>query len=49
MKTWNVYFSDDPFEPATFRGTKAAAIAAAKLYIKQWQLDATIIKMEEVN
>ena len=49
MKTWNVYFSDAPGSPATFKGTKAEALKGAKLYIRQWQLDAIIDKIEEAT
>ena len=40
-----VYFSDG-CNPAFFKGTKAEATKSAKLYIRQWQLDATIERIE---
>ena len=48
MKKWHVYFSDAPGSPATFKGTKADALKAARLYIRQWQLDAVIDRIEAV-
>lgn len=47
MKTYKIYFSDHPYEPLT--GTFSsitAARKAARLYIKQWKLDAKIINVE---
>ena len=50
MKTYNVYFSDAPGTPARIRRkTKAEATKNARLYIKQWNLDATIERIEEVK
>ena len=50
MKTYNVYFSDAPGIPAKFRcKTKAEATKSARLYIKQWDLGATIERIEEVK
>ena len=50
MKTYNVYFSDAPGTPAKFRcNTKAEATKSARLYIKQWDLNATIERIEEVK
>ena len=46
MKKWNVYFTDAPGSPAVFEGTKANALKAARLYIKQWQLEARIDRIE---
>jgi hypothetical protein len=37
-----VYFTDNPSFPAFFRGTRTEAEKGGRLYIKQWQLDATI-------
>lgn len=47
MKTYKIYLSDHPYEPLT--GTfpsVTAARKAARLYIKQWKLDAKIINVE---
>jgi hypothetical protein len=41
-----VYFSDNPYDPAYFKGTKEAAKRGAKQYIRQWNLDATISRIE---
>jgi hypothetical protein len=41
-----VYFSDNLFDPAFFRGTKAQARKGGNLYIKQWGLDAVIDRIE---
>ena len=50
MKTYNVYFSDAPGTPAKFRcNTKAEATKSARLYIKQWNLDAVIERIEEAK
>lgn len=40
-----VYFTDNPFDPAYFKGTKSEARKSANLYIRQWQLDAQIDKI----
>ena len=40
-----VYFSDSTY-PAYFKGTKTEARQGARLYIKQWQLNATIERIE---
>jgi len=37
-----VYFTDNPFDPAYFKGTITQAKKGARLYIRQWQLDAQI-------
>ena len=50
MKVYNVYFSDAPGTPAKFKcNTKAEATKSARLYIKQWNLDATIERIEEAK
>lgn len=41
-----VYFSDSPYDPAYFSGTKTDATKAARLYIRQWKLDAKIDRIE---
>lgn len=49
MKTYCIYLSDAPTEP--IKGTfpnKTEARKAARLYIKQWGLSASILKIEEV-
>jgi hypothetical protein len=43
-----VYFTDNPSSPAWFKGTKTEAIKGGKLYIRQWQLDATIDRVVTV-
>lgn len=45
-KVYAVYFSDSPGDPAFFKGTKKDAEQGAKLYIRQWQLDAFIDRIE---
>lgn len=40
-----VYFTDNPFDPAYFEGTKTQARKSGNLYIRQWQLDAQIDKI----
>ena len=50
MKTYNVYFSDAPGIPAKFKcKTKKEAAWNARFYIKQWDLNATIERIEEVK
>ena len=46
-RVFAVCFSGSPY-PAYFKGTKKEAIAGAKLYIKQWQLDETIASIQEI-
>ena len=41
-----VYFSDNLYDPAFFKGTKTQAIKGAKTYIRQWQLNAVINRIE---
>jgi hypothetical protein len=41
-----VYFTDNPNDPAYFKGTKAKARKGGNLYIRQWQLDAKIDRIE---
>lgn len=50
MKAYCIYLSDAPHEPikGTFKN-KTEARQAAKLYIKQWGLSASILKIEEVS
>lgn len=46
MKTYLIYLSDEPYQP--IKGSwknKTEAREAAKLYIKQWGLDATILSI----
>lgn len=43
-----VYFSDCPGSPAYFKGTKTVVMKSARLYIRQWQLDATIERIVEI-
>ncbi|MCC8014667.1 MAG: hypothetical protein LIO87_05680 [Eubacterium sp.] len=48
-KNYLIYLSDYPADP--IRGTfsnKAEARKAAKLYIKRWKLEATVLNIEEV-
>ena len=47
-KVFRVLFSDVPYDPAYFYGTKKEALARARLYIRQWQLNATISSITEV-
>ena len=42
-----VYFTDSG-EPVYFKGTKADAIRGARLYIKQWQLRASIDRIVKI-
>ena len=42
-----VDFSDYPKHYVFFSGTKADAMRAARLYIRQWQLDAHILSITE--
>ena len=50
MKKYNVYFSDFPTMPLTVTAVnKTEARKIGRLYNRQWQLRATIIKIEEVN
>lgn len=37
-----VYFTDNPFDPAFFKGSITQARKCANQYIRQWQLDAQI-------
>ncbi len=49
MKTYAIYLSDFPGEPLKVRSnSKADARKAARLYIRQWKLDAAILKIEEL-
>jgi len=50
MKTYKIYLSDCPGDPVkgNFKN-KTEARAAARLYIKQWGLSATILKIDEVT
>ena len=41
-----VYFSDNLNDPAYFKGTKAQARKGGNLYIRQWNLDAKIDRIE---
>ena len=41
-----VYFTDAPGDPAYFKGTKTEARRGARQYIRQWQLDAVIDRIE---
>lgn len=49
MKTYAIYLSDAPYDPikGQFK-SKAEARKAARLYIKQWNLDATVLSIEEI-
>ncbi len=44
MKTYAIYLSDFPGEPLKGRFNSKAA----RLYIRQWKLDAAILKIEEL-
>lgn len=47
MKAYKIYLSDHPNEPLHGNFSSAtAARKAARLYIKQWKLDAKIISVE---
>lgn len=47
-KFYYIYFSDHPYDPMICRGkTIADARAQGSLYIRQWGLDASILKIEE--
>jgi len=43
-----VYFTDNLSDPAYFKGNKTEVRKAANLYIKQWQLDAKIDRIETI-
>jgi hypothetical protein len=48
MKFYYIYFSDQPYDPMICRArNKADARKQGKLYIRLWQLAASIIKIEE--
>ena len=50
MKTYHVYFDDFPHDPLTVKAiNKTEARKIGRLYNRQWQLHAKIIKIEEVN
>jgi hypothetical protein len=42
-----IYFTDNP-SPAYFKGNKQDARKAGRLYIRQWNLDATIDRIETI-
>ena len=47
-KIYDVYFTDNPYSAAKFQAeTKREVEKAARLYIRQWQLDAKIDRIEE--
>lgn len=47
-KIYSVYFTDNPYSAAKFKGkTKKEVEKAARLYIRQWQLEAKIDRIEE--
>ena len=46
-RVFAVYFSGGG-SPAYFKGTQKDALAGARLYIKQWQLDETISSVQEI-
>ena len=46
-RVFAVYFSGGG-APAYFKGTKNDALAGARLYIRQWQLDETISRVQEI-
>jgi hypothetical protein len=46
---WNVYFTDSYYDHAVMKGTKTQIIKSAKLYIRQWQLDAKLERIEAVH
>lgn len=49
MKTYHIYLSDAPRDPIKGRwANKTEARKAAMLYIKQWGLSASILKIEKV-
>lgn len=39
---WKVTFTDNPWDSAVMSGTKAEVMKQALLYIRQWNLDATV-------
>lgn len=43
-----VYFTDAPSYPAFFKGTKTEARKSGNLYIRQWQLNAQIDRIETI-
>lgn len=50
MKTYHIYLSDAPSDPIKGRwANKTEARKAARLYIKQWGLSASVLRIEEVE
>lgn len=48
MKIYNVYFTDYPYQAMQVKARSITeAIKAGRLYIRQWQLDADIDRIEE--
>lgn len=43
-----IYFTDNPYDPAYFIGSKTQARRGGMQYIRQWGLDATIARIETV-
>jgi hypothetical protein len=43
-----VYFTDNPSSPAYFKGTVIEAKKGGNLYIRQWQLNASIDRIETI-
>lgn len=47
MKTYKIYLSDAPYDPIKGQFSSiTAARKAARLYIKQWKLNAKILSIE---
>lgn len=46
MKSYKIFLSDAPGDPIKGRfENKAEAVKAARLYIKQWRLNASILRI----
>ena len=46
---WHVYLTDNLYDYLVLKGTKTQIIKSAKLYIKQWDLDAKLERIEAVH
>lgn len=50
MKVYNVYFTDYPWQAMKVKASSMnEARKAGRLYIRQWQLDADIDRIEEAK
>lgn len=50
MKTYKIYFSDNPYDALTVRANnKTEARKLGALYNRQWQLKAKILRIDEAQ